>query len=92
MIFVLSCDIITKSSEYAAMAQSVEHVIGNDEVISSILISSSRGRPFGLPFVLHCCQIFYRVALIQKRAVLGKIQQRMLAVFKLAEFGKKAGR
>ncbi len=24
------------------MAQSVEHVIGNDEVISSILISSSR--------------------------------------------------
>ncbi len=28
--------------KYAAMAQSVEHVIGNDEVISSILISSSR--------------------------------------------------
>ena len=26
------------------MAQSVEHVIGNDEVISSILISSSRPR------------------------------------------------
>ena len=25
------------------MAQSVEHVIGNDEVISSILISSSKG-------------------------------------------------
>ena len=42
MIFVLCCDIISKSSEFAAMAQSVEHVIGNDEVISSILISSSR--------------------------------------------------
>ena len=26
----------------AGMAQSVEHVIGNDEVISSILITSSR--------------------------------------------------
>ncbi len=25
------------------MAQSVEHVIGNDEVISSILITSSKG-------------------------------------------------
>ena len=42
MIFVLYCDIISKSNEYAAMAQSVEHVIGNDEVISSILITSSK--------------------------------------------------
>ena len=42
MIFVFLCDIISKSSEYAAMAQSVEHVIGNDEVISSILITSSK--------------------------------------------------
>ena len=37
--------IISKSSRdgtIAGMAQSVEHVIGNDEVISSILITSSR--------------------------------------------------
>ncbi len=34
--------IITKSQANAGMAQSVEHVIGNDEVISSILITSSR--------------------------------------------------
>ncbi len=27
--------------KFAGMAQSVEHVIGNDEVISSILITSS---------------------------------------------------
>ena len=33
--------IITKS-QVAGMAQSVEHVIGNDEVISSILITSSK--------------------------------------------------
>ncbi len=33
------------------MAQSVEHVIGNDEVISSILITSSKkGLPQGSPF------------------------------------------
>ena len=31
-----------KSCEDAGMAQSVEHVIGNDEVISSILITSSK--------------------------------------------------
>ena len=31
------------------MAQSVEHVIGNDEVISSILITSSKSsNPIGL--------------------------------------------
>ena len=48
-------DIISKSEiSDAGMAQSVEHVIGNDEVISSILITSSRkggcnrGRPFSL--------------------------------------------
>ena len=29
----------------AGMAQSVEHVIGNDEVISSILITSSKENP-----------------------------------------------
>ncbi len=29
-------------SYFAGMAQSVEHVIGNDEVISSILITSSK--------------------------------------------------
>ena len=34
-------DIIYKSRD-AGMAQSVEHVIGNDEVISSILITSSK--------------------------------------------------
>ena len=38
--------IISKSSrQVAGMAQSVEHVIGNDEVISSILITSSRLTP-----------------------------------------------
>ena len=42
MIFKFRCDIIQKSRKYAAMAQSVEHVIGNDEVISSILITSSK--------------------------------------------------
>ena len=35
-------DIILKSQDNAGMAQSVEHVIGNDEVISSILITSSK--------------------------------------------------
>ena len=30
------------SERHAGMAQSVEHVIGNDEVISSILITSSK--------------------------------------------------
>ena len=35
-------DIITESHSDAGMAQSVEHVIGNDEVISSILITSSK--------------------------------------------------
>ena len=35
----------------AGMAQSVEHVIGNDEVISSILITSSiKSNPIGLLF------------------------------------------
>ncbi len=42
--------IIHKSSRYrrqhAGMAQSVEHVIGNDEVISSILITSSKKARF----------------------------------------------
>ena len=35
------------------MAQSVEHVIGNDEVISSILITSSKKlkRPFGVALI-----------------------------------------
>ena len=42
--------IITKSQD-AGMAQSVEHVIGNDEVISSILITSSiKSNPIGLLF------------------------------------------
>ena len=52
LIFLFSCDIISRSNENAAMAQSVEHVIGNDEVISSILISSSRkSKPAGLLFL-----------------------------------------
>ena len=34
--------IISESQDIAGMAQSVEHVIGNDEVISSILITSSK--------------------------------------------------
>ena len=39
----MTCDIIGRSRKirHAGMAQSVEHVIGNDEVISSILIASS---------------------------------------------------
>ena len=55
--------IMTKSSRQAGMAQSVEHVIGNDEVISSILITSSivpRTKVLGtfftkkaMPFVLR---------------------------------------
>ena len=39
----------------AGMAQSVEHVIGNDEVISSILITSSKipnAKAFGI-FIKH---------------------------------------
>ncbi len=36
------------------MAQSVEHVIGNDEVISSILITSSKSNPIGLLFLFIC--------------------------------------
>ncbi len=35
-------DIIIRSNRHAGMAQLVEHVIGNDEVISSTLITSSR--------------------------------------------------
>ena len=42
--------IITKSRD-AGMAQSVEHVIGNDEVISSILITSSKNQHFGAPAI-----------------------------------------
>ncbi len=39
--------IITRSEDSdAGMAQSVEHVIGNDEVISSILITSSKKNRF----------------------------------------------
>ena len=46
-------DIISESQGDAGMAQSVEHVIGNDEVISSILITSSNS-PWKYPgsFVL----------------------------------------
>ena len=53
MIFYFRCDIIQKSNKYAAMAQSVEHVIGNDEVISSILISSSRAVGFTHRFCFY---------------------------------------
>ena len=46
-------DIIYESRGDAGMAQSVEHVIGNDEVISSILITSSKNLPkFGRFFAL----------------------------------------
>ena len=34
--------VVPHRSYFAGMAQSVEHVIGNDEVISSILITSSK--------------------------------------------------
>ena len=36
------------------MAQSVEHVIGNDEVISSILITSSKTKGRGLQSASLC--------------------------------------
>ena len=39
-----------KVKGHAGMAQSVEHVIGNDEVISSILITSSKNPRFFLGF------------------------------------------
>ena len=49
------------------MAQSVEHVIGNDEVISSILITSSRkkricnaGALFSTKFALRASEIWLR--------------------------------
>ena len=60
------CDIMYKSSsDNAGMAQSVEHVIGNDEVISSILITSSKSplqsqRAFCVfTSTLVCHQIYY---------------------------------
>ena len=37
------------------MAQSVEHVIGNDEVISSILITSSKKGKTDLRFAFFDC-------------------------------------
>ena len=45
------------------MAQSVEHVIGNDEVISSILITSSKKAlaQASAFFVLFCFILFYFV-------------------------------
>ena len=45
--------IITKSQD-AGMAQSVEHVIGNDEVISSILITSSKNKQSGRVAYFFC--------------------------------------
>ena len=50
------------------MAQSVEHVIGNDEVISSILITSSKKakRISVLPFLIHCHVMLYISARIFK--------------------------
>ncbi len=38
--------VVATASKNAGMAQSVEHVIGNDEVISSILITSSKETPY----------------------------------------------
>ena len=77
--------IITKSRD-AGMAQSVEHVIGNDEVISSILITSSKVkdrrtyvlRSFWLYFTEHyffrrgICVSAYRVA--GKNVLLKKLE------------------
>ena len=47
--------IISKSHSDAGMAQSVEHVIGNDEVISSILITSSKKA------LLMKCFLFFKI-------------------------------
>ena len=46
------------------MAQSVEHVIGNDEVISSILITSSKKQPNRVAFFIQ----FVTVPLYTKMA------------------------
>ena len=46
-----------KKSIFAGMAQLVEHVIGNDEVISSTLIASSRNRiAIAVRFLFFCFQ------------------------------------
>ena len=44
----------------AGMAQSVEHVIGNDEVISSILITSSRKKHICVADVLFSTKFALR--------------------------------
>ena len=51
--------IICESHVDAGMAQSVEHVIGNDEVISSILITSSKSR--GQPSSGFCFEFLKRI-------------------------------
>ena len=49
----------------AGMAQSVEHVIGNDEVISSILITSSKSHAKAWDFSF--CKIIPAIVLGFKR-------------------------
>ena len=51
--------IIVKSCEDAGMAQSVEHVIGNDEVISSILITSSKSSVANATELFRFCYCFF---------------------------------
>ena len=45
--------LVPHRSYFAGMAQSVEHVIGNDEVISSILITSSKKQPNRVAFSFY---------------------------------------
>ena len=45
------------------MAQSVEHVIGNDEVISSILITSSNKKVWTFVHTFFVLVLFHRIEL-----------------------------
>ena len=71
------------------MAQSVEHVIGNDEVISSILITSSkRSNPIGLLLFLFPSDLIRHI-LTMKEVVIIRTPNNTLkgAEACIAEFG-----
>ena len=46
---------IVETTEYAAMAQVAEHILGKDEVTSSNLVSSSKIKNFPLWEVFYFC-------------------------------------
>ncbi len=70
----------------AGMAQSVEHVIGNDEVISSILITSSK-KAHLLPDVLFSVLLLYE----NNKKAKGKLFLPLALIF-LKSCGKMSGR